>query len=160
MVKTIPATTAFPADVFNLDRQTLEDSYLEIRKNYSSLMRSRGIFRGKANRSQEAMKALEEKLRVIAQREASVRQEAYEMLDIVTGVIGELEDSGDELVSEYQAYVKGRKTYAGGSFISRLIKAVVNFINRWTRSKEKLEVLIKKQDSMNRKLEEGDGTNS
>ncbi len=160
MVKTIPATTAFPADVFNLDRQTLEDSYLEIRKNYSSLMRSRGAFRGRAERSREAMKALEEKLRVIAQREASVRQEAYEMLDILTGVIGELEDAGDELVSEYQAYVKGRKTYAGGSFIGRLIKAVINFINRWTRSKEKLEVLIKKQESMNRQLEEGDGTNS
>ena len=160
MVKTIPATTAFPADVFNLDRQTLEDSYLEIRKIYSSLMRSRGAFRGQAERSREAMKALEEKLRVIAQREASVRQEAYEMLDIVTGVIGELEDAGDELVSEYQAYVKGRKTYAGGSFIGRLIKAVINFINRWTRSKEKLEVLIKKQESMNRQLEEGDGTNS
>ncbi len=160
MVKTFPSSTAFPADVFNLDRQTLEDSYLEIRKNYSSLMRSRGIFRGKANRSQEAMKALEEKLRVIAQREASIRQEAYEMLDIVTGVIGELEDAGDELVSEYQAYVKGRKTYAGGSFIGRLIKAVINFINRWTRSKEKLELIIKKQESMNRKLEEDNGTNS
>ncbi len=160
MVKTIPATTAFPADVFNLDRQTLEDSYLEIRKNYSSLMRSRGAFRGQAEKSREAMKALEEKLRVIAQREASVRQEAYEMLDIVTGVIGELEDAGDELVFEYQAYVKGRKTYTGGSFIGRLIKAVINFINRWTRSKEKLEVLIKKKESINRKLEEGDGTNS
>ena len=82
MPKTIPSTAEYPSDVFNLDRTALEESYLEIRKNYSSLMRSRGVFRGKANRSQEAMKALEEKLRVIAQREASVRQEAYEMLDI------------------------------------------------------------------------------
>ena len=61
------------------------------------------------------MKVLEEKLRAIAEREATVRAEAYEMLDIVTGVIGELEDAGDELVAEYQAYQKGRKTYQGGS---------------------------------------------
>ena len=123
-------------------------------------MRSRGIFRGKANRSQEAMKALEEKLRVIAQREASVRQEAYEMLDIVTGVIGELEDAGDELVAKYQAYEKGKKTYQGGYFIGRLLKAVIRFINRWTSSKEQLDVLMKKQESMNKKLQEGHGTDS
>tara|TARA_Y100001968_G_scaffold266898_1_gene256597 strand:+ start:362 stop:562 length:201 start_codon:yes stop_codon:yes gene_type:complete len=61
---------------------------------------------------------------------ASVRAEAYEMLEIVTGVIGELEDAGDDLVSEYNAYEKGRKTYQGGSFIRRLIRAVIKFINR------------------------------
>ena len=82
------------------------------------------------------------------------------MLDIVTGVIGELEDAGDELVAEYQAYQKGRKTYQGGSFIGRLIRAVIKFINRWTSSKEKLDVLIKKQESMNKKLQEDHGTDS
>ena len=36
------------------------------------------------------LKVLEQKLRAIAEREASVKAEAYEMLEIVTGVIGEL----------------------------------------------------------------------
>ena len=92
MPKTLPTTSAFPSEVFNLDRTALEECYLEIRKNYSSLMRSRGAFKGQARKSQEAMKVLEQKLRLIAEREASVRAEAYEMLEIVTGVIGELED--------------------------------------------------------------------
>ena len=77
MPKTIPSTAAYPSDVFNLDRTALEESYLEIRKNYSSLMRSRGAFKGQARKSQEAMKVLEQKLRAIAEREASVRAEAY-----------------------------------------------------------------------------------
>ena len=38
------------------------------------------------------MRPLEENLRQIAQRKASVRADAYQMLEIVTGVIGELED--------------------------------------------------------------------
>ena len=160
MPKTIPSTSSFPSEVFNLDRTALEESYLEIRENYSSLMRSRGAFKGQARKSQEAMKFLEQKLRSIAEREASVRAEAYEMLEIVTGVIGELEDAGDELVAEYKAYEKGRRTYQGGSFIGRLIRAVIKFINSWTSSKEKLDVLIKKQESMNKKLQEGHGTDS
>ena len=41
------------------------------------------------------MQQLETKLREIANREASIRQEAYEMLEIVTNVVGELEDAGD-----------------------------------------------------------------
>ena len=35
------------------------------------------------------------------------------MLEIVTGVIGELEDAGDELVAEYKAYEKGKKHIEG-----------------------------------------------
>ena len=66
----------------------------------------------------------------------------------------------DRLVAEYKAYEKGRRTYQGGSFIGRLIRAVIKFINNWTSSKEKLDVLIKKQESMNKKLKEGHGTDS
>ena len=85
-----------------------------------------------------------------------------EIMDSATRLrfIGELEDAGDELVAEYKAYEKGRKTYQGGSFIGRLIRAVIKFINRWTSSKEKLDVLIKKQESMNKKLQEDHGTDS
>ncbi len=120
-------------------------------------MRGRRAYKGQARKSQEVIKFLEQKLRMIAEREASVRAEAYEMFEIVICVIGELEDAGDELVEEYKGYEKGRKTYQGGSFIGRLIRAVIKFINRWTISKEKLDVLIKKQESMNKKLEEGHG---
>jgi len=106
------------------------------------------------------MDVLEERLRSIATREASVRAEAYEMLEIVTNVIGELEDAGDDLVTEFKAYQEGKKTFQGGSFIGRLIKAVIRFITRWTRSKEELQKLIDKQESMNKKLQEDDGSDS
>lgn len=103
------------------------------------------------------MRALEEKLRRIAEREASVRAEAYEMLEIVTGVIGELEDAGDDLVNEFAAYQKSKRSYSGGSFIGRLIQAVIRFINRWRASKDKLEMLLEKQASMQQRLEANDG---
>jgi len=155
----LPSTTTFPADPTALEREALDATYLTLRSSYRSLMVSRGIHRSQSQRSREAMRALEEKLRQIAEREASVRAEAYEMLEIVTGVIGDLEDAGDDLVNEFAAYQKGRKTYAGGSFIGRLMQAVIRFINRWTRSKQQLEVLLEKQASMKQQLESGDGPN-
>ena len=54
----------------------------------------------------------------------------------------------------------GRRSYQGGAFIGRLIKAVISFINRWTSSKQKLEVLIEKQSSVQKTLELGDGKDS
>ncbi|SBO42629.1 hypothetical protein [Cyanobium sp. NIES-981] len=153
----LPSTTTFPPDPTELERETLETTYLSLRSSYRSLMVSRGIHRSQSQRSRDAMRALEEKLRQIAAREASVRAEAYEMLEIVTGVIGDLEDAGDDLVNEFAAYQKGRKTYAGGSFIGRMIQAVIRFINRWTRSKQNLEVLLEKQAAMKQQLEAGDG---
>jgi hypothetical protein len=72
-------------------------------------------------------------------------------------VIGDLEDAGDDLVNEFAAYQKGRRSYAGGSFIGRLIQAVIRFINRWRASKDKLDVLLEKQASMQQKLESADG---
>lgn len=153
----LPSTTTFPADPRALERESLDEVYLSLRSSYRSLMVSRGIHRSKAQRGQEAMRALEEKLRRIAEREASVRAEAYEMLEIVTGVIGELEDAGDDLVNEFAAYQKGKKSYAGGSFIGRLVQAVIRFIGRWSRSKQQLEVLLDKQASMKQQLESSDG---
>jgi len=128
-----------------------------VRGNYKSLMLSRGKYRSSSIKNRAAMDVLEERLRSIATREASVRAEAYEMLEIVTNVIGELEDAGDDLVTEFKAYQEGKKTFQGGSFIGRLIKAVIRFITRWTRSKEELQKLIDKQESMKKQLESGDG---
>lgn len=153
----LPSTTTFPADPTALERESLDAVYLNLRSSYRSLMVSRGVHRSQAQRSRSAMSALEERLRRMAEREASVRAEAYAMLEIVTGVIGDLEDAGDDLVNEFAAYQKGRRSYAGGSFIGRLIQAVIRFINRWRASKDKLDVLLEKQASMQQKLESADG---
>ena len=154
MPTAFPPTGQFPSEPSHLEREELDAAYLELRKSYRGLMQSRGQYRGKAERNRAAMQQLEEKLREIANREASVRQEAYEMLEIVTNVVGELEDAGDSLVNEFGAYQMGRKTYQGGSFIGRLVKAVASFIRRWTSSKQQLEAILEKQQSMQAKLQE------
>ena len=159
MTTSIPPTGTFPAEPTVLEREELDSVYLELRKSYRSLMVSRGLYRGKADRNRAAMQQLETKLREIATREASIRQEAYEMLEIVTNVVGELEDAGDDLVNEFGAYQMGRRTYQGGGFIGRLVKAVATFIRRWTSTKQQLEAIVEKQQTMQATLEEGtDGT--
>ena len=160
MPSSLPSTSHFPAEVSDLEREALEAAYLDLRSSYRGLMVSRGQFRGHAQRSRAAMVELEERIRKIAEREASVRTEAYEMLQIVTEVIGDLEDAGDDLVTQFGAYQLGRRTYQGGAFLGRLVKAVIAFINRWTASKQKLEVLIEKQSSVQKTLELGDGKDS
>jgi hypothetical protein len=102
---------------------------------------------------------LEAKLREIANREAAVRHEAYEMLEIVTKVVGELEDAGDDLVNEFGLYQKGRRTMQGASFIGRLIQAVIRFVGRWTTTKQNLQVIVEKQQAIQTALnEQSDGT--
>ena len=82
------------------------------------------------------------------------------MLQIVTDVIGDLEDAGDDLVNEFGAYQLGRRSFQGGAFIGRLVKSVIRFINRWTSSKEKLEILVQKQNQIKNQLEADNGENS
>ena len=89
MPTAFPPTGQFPSEPRSLEREELDAAYLELRKSYRGLMQSRGQYRGKAERNRAAMQRLEEKLREIANREASVRQEAYEMLEIVTNVVGD-----------------------------------------------------------------------
>ena len=103
----IASKTKFPSKVRHLDRASLEATYLGMRESYKSLMISRGKHRSQSVKIRAAMDVLEERLRSIAEREASVRAEAYEMLEIVTNVIGELEDAGDDLVTEFNAYQAG-----------------------------------------------------
>ncbi len=158
MTTAFPPTGDFPAKPDTLEREELDAAYLELRRCYRGLMVSRGVYRGKAERNREAMQQLETRLRAIATREASVRQEAYEMLEIVTNVVGELEDAGDDLVHEFGAYQKGRRSMQGAGFIGRLIQAVIRFINRWTSTKQQLQVLVEKQQTVQSHLEEtGDG---
>ena len=152
-----PPTGHFPTSPQELEREELNNVYSELRVAYRGLMVSRGVFRSKADQNRAAMQELETRLRAIAEREASVRQEAYEMLEIVTNVVGELEDAGDDLVNEFGLYQKGRSTYQGGSFIGRLIKAVTTFIRRWTGTKQQLAAIVEKQQAVQLSLEATDG---
>ena len=160
MTASFPPTGAFPAEPSALERDELDAAYLELRKSYRGLMVSRGVYRGKADRNRAAMLQLEARLRDIANREASVRKEAYEMLEIVTNVVGELEDAGDDLVNEFGLYQKGRRTMQGGGFIGRLVQSVIRFINRWTSTKQQLHVIVEKQKTIQAALEDQtDGSN-
>ena len=142
-----------------MEREELDTAYLELRKSYRGLMVSRGQYRGKAERNRAAMLQLEARLRDIANREASVRKEAYEMLEIVTNVVGELEDAGDDLTNEFGNYRRGRRSMQGAGYIGRLIQAVIRFINRWTSTKKHLQVIVEKQKTIQATLEDQtDGT--
>ena len=152
-----PPTGHFPARPQELERHILDETYNELRVAYRGLMVSRGLFRSKADQNRTAMLELEARLRSIAEREASVRKEAYELLEIVTNVVGELEDAGDDLVNEFGLYQKGRRTYQGGGFIGRLIKAVATFIRRWTGTKQQLAAIVEKQQAVQLSLEGTDG---
>ena len=140
-----------------MDREELNSTYSTLRSSYKSVMISRGLFRSKADQNRTAMQELETRLRAIAEREASVRKEAYEMLEIVTNVVGELEDAGDDLVNEFGLYQKGKSTYQGGRFIGRLVGAVIRFIRRWTGTKQQLAAIVEQQQAVQRSLEATDG---
>ena len=153
-----PPTGHFPASPEELQRDTLDEAYSELRVAYRGLRVSRGVFRSRADQNRAAMQELETRLRSIAEREASVRQEAYELLEIVTNVVGELEDAGDDLVNEFGLYQKGKGTYQGGTFIGRLIKALATFIRRWTGTKQQLAAIVDKQQAVQLRLEGTDGS--
>ena len=152
-----PPTGHFPAHPQVLEREELDEAYGELRVAYRGLMVSRGVYRSKADQNRAAMKELETRLRAIAEREVSVRKEAYEMLEIVTNVVGELEDAGDDLVNEFGLYQKGKSTYQGGRFIGRLVGAVIRFIRRWTGTKQQLAAIVEQQQAVQLSLEGSDG---
>lgn len=152
-----PPTGHFPTSPQELEREELNNAYSELRVAYRGLMVSRGVFRSKADQNRVAMHELEQRLRSIAEREASVRQEAYAMLEIVTNVVGELEDAGDDLVNEFGLYQKGKSTYQGGRFIGRLVGAVIRFIRRWTSTKQQLSAIVERQQAVQLSLESTDG---
>lgn len=148
-----PPTTAYPSDPTKLERDRLDALYLELRGNYKSLMISRGIHRSRSQRQGEQLQELSMRLRALATREASVRAEAYAMLEIVSDVVEHLEDSGDELSNAFGEYQLGRRAYNGGGGIARLIQAVVRFLNRWRQSKDRFQDLNARQQALRGALE-------
>jgi len=153
----LPKTHHYPIDPTTLERGSLEATYLELRGNYKRLMISRGIHRNRSAKQGDQLLELGQRLRSLAAREASVKAEAYAMLEIVTDVVEQLEDAGDEMGTAFGAYQLGRRGYNSGGNISRLIQAVINFLNRWRTGKERFEQLSLRQQALRNTLEPGDG---
>ena len=149
----LPPTTAYPSDPKALERERLDALYLELRGNYKSLMISRGIHRSRSEKQGGQLRELSQRLRALATREASVKAEAYAMLEIVTDVVEHLEDAGDEMNTAFGAYQLGRRSYNGGGSIGRLVQAVINFLNRWRTGKERFEQLSARQEALRASLE-------
>jgi hypothetical protein len=149
----LPPTSAYPSDPTTLERERLDALYLELRGNYKSLMISRGIHRSRAQRRGEQLEELSTRLRALATREASVKAEAYAMLEIVTDVVEHLEDAGDEVSNAFGEYQLGRRAYNGGGGITRLIQAVIRFLNRWRLGKQRFEELSARQQALRGALE-------
>jgi hypothetical protein len=116
-------------------------------------MISRGIHRSRSEKQGGQLQELGQRLRALATREASVKAEAYAMLEIVTDVVEHLEDAGDEMNTAFGAYQLGRRSYNGGGSIGRLIQAVINFLNRWRTGKERFEQLSARQEALRASLE-------
>jgi hypothetical protein len=152
----LPPTTAYPSDPTTLGRDRLDALYLELRGNYKSLMISRGIHRSRSEKQGNQLQELGQRLRALAEREASVKAEAYAMLEIVTDVVEHLEDAGDEMGTAFGAYQLGRRQYNGGGNIARLMQAVINFLNRWRTGKERFEQLSARQVALRASLESND----
>ena len=149
----LPPTSAYPSDPTALERERLDALYLELRGNYKSLMISRGIHRSRSEKQGGQLLELGQRLRALAAREASVKAEAYAMLEIVTDVVEHLEDAGDEMGTAFGAYQLGRRSYNGGGSIGRLVQAVINFLNRWRTGKERFEQLSARQEALRASLE-------
>jgi len=152
----LPPTTAYPSDPKPLERERLDALYLELRGNYKSLMISRGIHRSRSEKQGGQLQELRQRLRALAEREASVKAEAYAMLEIVTDVVEHLEDAGDEMDTAFGAYQLGRRSYNGGGNISRLVQGVINFLNRWRTGKQHFDQLNARQRALRATLEGSD----
>jgi hypothetical protein len=149
----LPPTSAYPSDPTALERERLDALYLELRGNDKSLMISRGIHRSRSEKQGGQLLELGQRLRALATREASVKAEAYAMLEIVSDVVEHLEDAGDEMSTAFGAYQLGRRSYNGGGSIGRLVQAVISFLNRWRTGKERFEQLSARQEALRASLE-------
>ena len=141
----LPPTSDFPPDPEPMSRDDLNSVYLELRNYYKSSMISRGQYRSRSIKARDETATLRQNLLDLAAREASVRTDIYQMLEIVTAIAGDLEDAGDDIVNEFGRYKLGRKTYQGGSFLGGLVQAVIRFITRWTHTKERVVQLDQKR---------------
>jgi hypothetical protein len=144
----LPPTSDFPPNPEPLEREVLNSTYLELRNCYSSLMRSRAQHRRLANKAKDETALLKERITALASRDLPQRKEIYELLEIVTAIAGDIEDAGDDLVNGFSRYKKGRQSFQGGGYLGDLMRAVIHFINRWGRTKDRLGDLKQKQQEL------------
>lgn len=144
----LPPTSEFPPDPEPLDRDSLNSNYRELRSCYASSMRSRAQHRRLATKAKDETTELRERLTALASRDLPNRKEIYEILEIATSIVEDMEDVGDGLVNGYGLYKTGRRGFQGGGYIGDLIQAVIHFINRWGRTKDRLGDLKKKQQDL------------
>jgi len=164
----LPSTSAFPADPASLDRAELEAKYLALRESYKSLKISRGVFRSRSRQQSEQIQehnleqwSQSERLRELVSREAAVRARAYRLLEVVSEVMGHLEDAGDELSTAFGAFQLGKRrpgtSPLGGAAMPQLMKGVLHFLNRWRLGKQRFGVLMAEREALVAALEGADG---
>jgi hypothetical protein len=164
----LPSTSLFPSDPSGLERAELEAKYLELRESYKSLKISRGVFRSRSRKQSEQIggQNLEqwnqsERIRELIGREAAVKAKAYRLLEVVTEVMGHLEDAGDELSTSFGAFQLGKRrpggSAYGGAAMPQLMKGVLHFLNRWRLGKQRFGQLMVEREALVAALEGADG---
>jgi hypothetical protein len=164
----LPSTSLFPSDPSGLERAELEAKYLELRESYKSLKISRGVFRSRSRKQSEQIEGqnLEqwnqsERIRELIGREAAVKARAYLLLEVVTEVMGHLEDAGDELSTSFGAFQLGKRrpggSAYGGAAMPQLMKGVLHFLNRWRLGKQRFGQLMVEREALVAALEGADG---
>lgn len=164
----LPSTSLFPSDPSGLERAELEAKYLELRESYKSLKISRGVFRSRSRKQSEQIEGqnLEqwnqsERIRELIGREAAVKAKAYRLLEVVTEVMGHLEDAGDELSNSFGAFQLGKRrpggSAYGGAAMPQLMKGVLHFLNRWRLGKQRFGQLMVEREALVAALEGADG---
>ena len=144
----LPSTSDFPPDPEPLSREDLNSVYRELRSCYASSLRSRGQHRRLANKARDEATLLKQRLVALANSDLPSRKEYYEILEIATSIVNDFEDAGDDLVNGYSSYKKGRHSFQGGGYLGDLMRAVIHFISRWGRTKDRLSVLKQKQQEL------------
>ena len=167
--KTFPPTTEFPLKVTALEREELENHYLNLRENYKRLKISRGLLLHHAGTKalliernqilEKAKRELELQIESIETSEASSSKANYQILQQVVDVFDQMEDLGNQLVIGYEDYDKGRRAFQGGAPLSVLIKAVINFFSSWrlikeqiTGIKDQIKALVSNEETSNKQL--------
>lgn len=97
-------------------------------------------------------------LKLLLEREAALRAEAYRVVDIVTDIIGKMEETGDDLVEELKHYQMGRRGYDGSRSLKGLIRAVIRFSNFWNRTRSEVDNLISQNKGIEQRLQESHGS--
>lgn len=166
----LPSTSQFPGDPGKLERAELEAKYLQLRESYKSLKISQGVFRSRSRKQNAQIEGQNlaqwnqsEQLRELASREAAVKARAYRMLEVVTEVMGHLEDAGDELSTAFGAFQLGKRRPGtspyGGAAMPQLMKGVLHFLNRWRLGKQQFGQLMAEREALVAALEGTDGRN-